>query len=113
MFKKSQRLDRATFTQYFKTGRRFQSSNLTLVYIPGVPFGVSAVVGKKVAKQAVDRNRTRRRIYAATRRFFGVQTDIAGVHIIIAKPTAAKITRLVLAAETAELLALAHTPKAR
>ena len=113
MFKKSQRLDRTAFTQYFKTGRRFQTTHLTLVYTPGVPLQVSSVVGKKVSKQAVGRNRVRRRIYAATKRFSAIQTDMTGIHIIIAKPTAAKITRLALAAETAELLALAHPPKAR
>jgi ribonuclease P protein component len=113
MFKKSQRLDRAAFTHYFKTGRRFQSPNLTIVYTPGVPFQVSAVVGKKVSKEAVGRNRIRRRLYAATKRFVSAETVITGVHIIIAKPTTVKITRLALAAETDELLTLAHPPKAR
>ncbi len=113
MFKKSSRLDRTVFTHYFKTGRRFQSPNLTLVYSPGVPFQVSAVVGKKVSKQAVGRNCIRRRLYAATKRFTAAETAITGVHIIIAKPTTANLTRLAVAAEIASLLSLAHPPKAR
>lgn len=113
MFKKNERLNRTAFTQYFKTGRRFQSPHLTLVYSSGLPLQVSAVVGKKVSKLAVGRNRIRRRLYAATRRFIDVEGSGTGIHIIIAKPTAMRLTRQDLAAEVTTILALAHPGKSR
>jgi ribonuclease P protein component len=106
MFSAKQRLSRPAFTEYFKAGRRFQTPALTLVYSPTALFGVSAVVGKKVSKLAVGRNRIRRRIYAGMRRSFDELSLAKGVYIVIAKPIAAKYTREALAAELATLLAL-------
>lgn len=113
MFKKTERLNRTAFTEFFKTGRRFQSPSLTLVYVPTVPFKTAVVVGKKVSKLAVTRNRTRRRLYATTARFTDENGITTGVCILIAKPSAAVATRASLAAETADLLALAYPRKAR
>ena len=106
MFSAKERLSRSDFTQYFKMGRRYQTPVLTLVYFPAVPFGVSAVVGKKVAKLAVGRNRVRRRIYAAMRESFTVAGITTGVYIVIAKPGADGATRAAVAAEVSILLAL-------
>ena len=106
MFTAKERLGRADFTQYFKTERRFQTPALTLVYSPGVAFGVSAVVGKKVSKLAVGRNRIRRRIYAAMRRSFTERSVTTGVYIVVAKPGAATYTREALERELTALLAL-------
>lgn len=106
MFTAKQRLSRTAFTQYFKVGRRFQMPALTLVYSPAALFGVSTVVGKKVSKLAVGRNRIRRRLYAAMRRSFDVTSITTGVYIVIAKPTAATYTREALANELTILLAL-------
>ncbi len=113
MFKKTERLNRAAFTEFFKVGRRFQSPSLTLVYIPNVPFKTAVVVGKKVSKLAVERNRTRRRLYAATARFTDQNSITTGVCILIAKPSAAGASRATLAAETANVLALAYQRKSR
>ena len=106
MFNAKQRLSRPDFTQYFKVGRRFQTPALTLVYSPSAPFGVSVVVGKKVSKLAVGRNRVRRRLYASMRRSFDTAAVTTGVYIVIAKPAAAAYTREALATELATLLAL-------
>jgi ribonuclease P protein component len=106
MFSAKERLSRATFTEYFKSGRRFQTPALTLVYSSTVVFGVSTVVGKKVSKLAVGRNRVRRRLYAGMRRSFTERGVVSGVYIVIAKPLAATYTRAALAAELATLLAL-------
>ena len=111
MFSAKQRLSRTAFTEYFKTGRRFQTPALTLVYSPTVPFGVSAVVGKKVSKLAVGRNRIRRRLYAGMRRSFDASTVTKGVYIVIAKPLAATYTREALATELTSLLALPLNPR--
>ena len=106
MFSAKQRLSRTAFTEYFKVGRRFQTSALTLVYSPAAPFGVSAVVGKKVSKLAVGRNRIRRRLYAGMRGSFDASGVTKGVYIVIAKPVATTYTREAFATELAALLAL-------
>ena len=106
MFSAKERLSRPAFTEYFKSGRRFQSPALTLVYSPSPKLGVSAVVGKKVSKLAVGRNRIRRRLYAGMRHSFTNDTVISGVYIVIAKPAAVTYTRAALALEIAALLAL-------
>jgi ribonuclease P protein component len=113
MFKKIERLNRAEFTEFFKRGRRFQSPTLTLVFTPKVPFKVSIVVGKKVSKSAVERNRTRRRLYASLARFKEENAITEGVCIVIAKPQAARCTRADLMKESTEILRLAYLPKAR
>ena len=106
MFSAKQRLSRPAFTQYFKTGKRFQTPALTLIYTPSAPFGVSTVVGKKVSKLAVGRNRLRRRLYAGMRWTFDASGVTTGAYIIIAKPTAATYTREALTIELTTLLAL-------
>jgi ribonuclease P protein component len=112
MFKKTERLNRTHFAEFFKTGRRFNSPALTLVYRPQVPFKAAVVVGKKVSKSAVDRNRTRRRLYAAAARFRDQYVVTTGVCIVIAKPSAGQLPRMALAAELHDLLALAYLKKA-
>ena len=106
MFSAKERLSRLAFTEYFKSGRRFQTPALTLVYSPAPKLGVSAVVGKKVSKLAVGRNRIRRRLYAEMRRSFTEMGVISGVYIVIAKPVAMTYTRAALLTELTALLAL-------
>lgn len=108
MFSAKERLSRPAFADHFKTGRRFQTPALTLVYSPFTQLQVSAVVGKKVSKLAVGRNRIRRRMYAAMRRFFEASGVKNGAYIVIAKPSAATYDRAALAAELTTLLALPH-----
>lgn len=113
MFIKAERLNRTKFTEFFKRGRRFQSPALTLVYTPNISFQISIVVGKKVSKSAVERNRTRRRLYASVARFKEENAIAEGVCIVIAKPQAGALTRADLAKECAQTLCLAYLPKAR
>ena len=111
MFSAKERLSRTAFTEYFKVGRRFQTPLLTLVYSPAPTLKVSTVVGKKVSKLAVGRNRIRRRLYAGMRRSFTETGITSGSYIVIAKPAAAGYSRVALAAELTTLLAL--PPKSR
>lgn len=111
MFKKSNRINRTEFAEYFKVGRRFHVGNFTLIYSPAPTLGVSVVVGKKVFKEAVDRNKLRRRVYAVTRIHFSTNLLDSGVFIIISKPTAKKLERKNIKLEIESLLAL--TPKSR
>ncbi len=101
MFKKSERLNRTAFTQYFKIGRRTHTDYFTLVYSPAPVRAVAVVVGKKVYKGAVERNTLRRRVYAAARTCLGS----TGVHVIICKPTAKNLTQPEVAPAVSALLA--------
>ncbi len=99
MFKKSKRLTQEEFKDYFKIGQKTNSPNFTLVYYDKPIFKCSAVVGKKVFKLAILRNRLRRRIYAA------IPTLLSGVYIVVAKPTAKTLSRLEVKDEVTKLLA--------
>lgn len=101
MFKKSERLNRTAFTQYFKIGRRSQTDNFTLIYSPAPIRAVAVVVGKKVYKGAVDRNTLRRRVYAALR----TSLESTGVYVVISKPPAKNLTQSDVILAINELLA--------
>jgi ribonuclease P protein component len=87
MLAKKERLTRKAFDAFFRSGKRLNTPLLQLVYTQAVPFHGSVVVGKKVHKKAVDRNKTRRRLYAVLYNY-KKQHDLTGVYIVIAKPTA-------------------------
>jgi ribonuclease P protein component len=111
MFKKSERLNRTKFTEYFKIGRRFHSDNFTLVYSPAPFRAVAVVVGKKVHKGAVDRNTLRRRVYAAIRSVCENEQITTGIYIVISKPAAKNIKRSMVAPEITSLLATTKKPR--
>lgn len=101
MLKKRERLTRSAFTRYFKEGARSHSASLQLIYVPGAAFHGAVVVGKKVAKRAVDRNRLRRRIYG---RLYALRQhrSLSGTFIFIAKPGALTLAGSALSAEVAD-----------
>ncbi len=86
MLKKRQRLTKKEFDQYFKTGQRLHSPLVQLVYAPADDFHGAVVVGKKVFKSAVRRNRLRRQIYAALYHY-QQQTEVKLVLIVLVKPS--------------------------
>lgn len=107
MFKKSARLSRSEFMSFLSSGKRYHSSSLTITFTPGQTVRAAAVVGKKVAKQAVDRNRIRRRLYATLLRSV---RDVSapcptGTYIMVAKPGALLVSRLAFQTEQIALLA--------
>ena len=85
MLKKSERLTEAAFDEYFKRGTQTHRSQLQLIYTEHPRFHGSVVVGKKVYKRAVDRNKKRRQIYNL---LYQLRTkyELSGVFIVIAKP---------------------------
>ncbi len=87
MLKKTNRLRTAAFDEVFKVGKRLHTPYFQLVYVPGADFHAAAVVGKKVYKKAVSRNRLRRQMYGALYRF-NQTTTLPFTFIIIAKPNA-------------------------
>lgn len=108
MFSKNERLGRAEFNTFFKSGRPYHGSVATILYTPGGKLKVSTVVGKKVSKLAVVRNKLRRRIYATLRRELGVKT---GVFIVILKPKSVILSRADLALAVTALLAQIPHPR--
>jgi ribonuclease P protein component len=92
MFARSNRLSRPQFEHFFKTGKRINSPELTVVYAPHTNTHAAAVVGKKVARKAHDRNRLRRRIYGVLYRALK-KLPQPGVYIVIAKPAYAKLSK--------------------
>lgn len=107
MFKKSVRLSRSEFMTFLSSGKRYHSEFLTITHTPGPVLRAAAVVGKKVAKEAVDRNRIRRRLYATLQRVV-TKSPVPcppGAYIMVAKPGALKVSRLELQSEQITLLA--------
>lgn len=92
MFKKTERLSRSEFSEYFKAGKRNHFDYLTIITHPHSALKVVVVVGKKVSKGAVKRNLIRRRIYARLRESL-VSQDYKGVVIVIAKPNFSSLPR--------------------
>lgn len=89
MLKKTQRLSRTEFTHYFKIGTRSNSEYLTIVRAKAPTFKAAVVVGKKVYKEAVDRNRLKRQVYAKIRE---LNSNSTGVYLVLVKPPLAKLT---------------------
>tara|TARA_B100001179_G_C18364879_1_gene306518 strand:- start:200 stop:532 length:333 start_codon:yes stop_codon:yes gene_type:complete len=92
MFSKKERLTRAAFTEYFKTGKRLHSDVATLIYQPCPTTHVAVVVGKKVLKKAHERNAARRRIYGVLYRTLK-KSNQTGVYIFLTKPTFTSLTK--------------------
>lgn len=84
MLPKKQRLTKKEFDTFFQSGKRIHTPYFTLVYTPHTTFHGAVVVGKKVSKKAVTRNKIRRRVYAALYRLKQEQ-DIRGVYILLVK----------------------------
>lgn len=95
MLAKVNRLNRAEFTTYFKSGRRFHQPDLTLIYCPSQILKASVVVAKKTAKLAVTRNTLRRQLYGCIEEFTQINqaNQKTGVYILITKPTFARLTK--------------------
>lgn len=91
MLKKQHRLSRSEFMHYFETGRKHHSQYLTIITAPAPALKGAVVVGKKVAKSAVARNRFRRQLYGVLERCL-LPEAYPRVVIIITKPPFATLT---------------------
>lgn len=92
MLKKSERLDRHAFSNYFSKGKKFHGLYTTIIHSPSEGFLCSVVVGKKVSKKAPVRNTIRRRVYGILDK---IKRDkkLVGVYIIIIKPDILKLPK--------------------
>lgn len=103
MLPKKKRLTTAEFNRFFSSGKRFHSTSLQLIYSPHPTFHGSVVVGKKVYKSAVKRNKLRRQLYDLLRnQESGLETK--GVFIITTKPAAKEADFKTLKVELSNLL---------
>lgn len=100
----SLRIKRADFPTVIKTGRRLHGVYATAVCVFGTSTQVSVVVSKKVAKNAVDRNRLRRRVYGVVERFL-LTSPLPVAVVFLLKPEAKTATRQALMCDMADLLA--------
>lgn len=91
MFKKTNRLTKSEFEEYFKRGKKNHFPHLTIVTSLSKKTKVSVVVSKKVAKSAVRRNILKRRVYASLREL-SIDNRI-GVMIVILKPSYNSLSR--------------------
>jgi ribonuclease P protein component len=105
MLAKKKRLNRTEFSRFFVAGKRYNTQYFQLIYHPAAEFHGSVVVGKKVFKVAVRRNRLRRQVYAQLYRW-SVQGAKDGVYIIIAKPSAGTLTKANIRASVEAVLLL-------
>lgn len=102
MLPKSSRISRALFSVLLKSGKYFNSEHFLLRVAPLAEIRVSASVSKKVSKQAVVRNKIRRRIYSFMRE---VLPDIKpSLYLIVAKPGAYAIKGDELRSELVRLI---------
>ena len=92
MLKKAERVSQKEFSHYFKAGKRNNSEYLTIITFPNKTFKGSVVVGKKVYKDAVSRNRLRRQVYEMLR---GMVFDKNQVVLVLCKPTLTKLTNVI------------------
>ena len=103
MLKKKERLTKEEFDRAFSVGTRYHSPSLQLIYEDTVDFHGAAVVGKKVHKKAVDRNRLRRRLYGVLYRYHATHA-LTGTFILIAKPALKEVLKKNFTQTVEELL---------
>jgi len=106
MLSKSARLSRAEFSVVFtRPEKRVHISECSIYYASSPTFKASVVVGKKVAKLAVQRNRLRREVYAQIQTALQNDTALHGQYIFILKPPYTKLSKAKRKTVIIELLA--------
>lgn len=73
------------FDRFFSSGRRHNSDLWQIVYSPNPQFQAAVVVGKKVHKSAVKRNKIRRQVYNLLYRY-KQDNQIKGSYLLLTKP---------------------------
>lgn len=93
MLKRKERLTRAEFDTVFVAGKRVHSPLLQVIVAPSTSFHGAVVVGKKVYKKAVDRNKLRRQLYALVYQFSKNNNVTTKTFITITKPAIIKVSK--------------------
>ncbi len=90
MLKKRDRLSKREVETLLKKGRRLHSTLLTVAYLPAPHTKAAVVVGKKIAKKAVQRHLLRRRVFHLLERWGALYN---GKHVaVLLHPDAAHAT---------------------
>lgn len=84
MLSKKERLTSKMFDRFFKSGQRQNSDLWQIVYAPATKFQAAVVVGKKVDKLAVKRNKLRRQVYNLLYRYHK-DRQLKGVYLVLTK----------------------------
>ena len=103
MLKKRERLTKAAFDRSFSLGKRIHTPYVQVIYHHSPAFHGAAVVGKKVYKAAVRRNRLRRQIYGVLYRYHK-QHPFPGTVIVVAKPAIRTLSQRQVAPAVVEAL---------
>lgn len=103
MLKKTQRLRTAGFNEVFAVGKRLHTPYFQIIFVRSTDFHCAVVVGKKVHKTAVARNRLRRQMYASIYRFSKV-TPLPFTMIVVAKPSCVGIHQRAVSSLVHEML---------
>ena len=85
MLPKKERLTSKMFDRFFSSGRRINSDLWQIVYVPSSDFRAAVVVGKKIDKSAVKRNRLRRQVYNLLYRYHKYHQR-NGAYLILTRP---------------------------
>lgn len=105
MLKKNQRLRTASFNEVFRLGQRLHAAHFQVIYLKSADFHASVVVGKKVHKTAVARNRLRRQVYGALYRA-AKAAPLPYTLIVVAKPSLKTVSAKGVSPLVAEVVAL-------
>lgn len=99
MLPKKERLTKVAFDRSFSLGKRYHSPHFQLIVTSSTQFHGAVVVGKKVYKRAVDRNRLRRQLYATVYRWHKAHPLYSNTYLVITKPSAKTASAATLRAE--------------
>lgn len=98
MLKKKERLTTEAFNRSFSSGKRLHTPHLQIINDSSPTFHAAVVVGKKVYKKAVLRNKLRRQIYNLLYRI-SKELSLQGTYIVVAKPTSKEVQFAILKEE--------------
>ncbi|MCA9354097.1 MAG: ribonuclease P protein component [Candidatus Kaiserbacteria bacterium] len=104
MFKKSERVTKREFTDFFATGKRHHFPLCSIITLPFPKRKVAVVVSKKVVKSAVKRNLIKRRVFAVLHNELS-SSNYKGVLLVIVKPAFATLSRKQAAEEFRSIIA--------
>lgn len=103
MLKKIHRINKTRELQrVYRTGKTVHTPALVIKFLPAEKFRTAFVVSKKVSKKAVDRNRIKRAVREEIRLL--APRLAVGEYMLVAKPSAAKDTNVILRKQLSEAL---------
>lgn len=103
MLSKQLRLTKKEFTEAFKNNTRTQTQFFTVLHSKSDSPKFSVVVSKKIQKNAIERNKTRRRVYSVIRDL-EIHTQSNGTYILLVKKPVLSLSYAMLKGEIEKTL---------